>query len=186
MYICFLEHEHVKLCNLCFHSKKEVCYCGNLKTDHTDEVIKTGDSIGIHKAPTDAFGEIHWKCDYVRVSADTEATVLYKLLTEQWELSPPKLVISVTGGAKNFYLKSHLKKVFYRGLMKIAQTTGAWLITGGTNVGVMRHVGQAVRDYTLSNTKQKEVVAIGVAPWGVIHNKDKLVNEVKDICLLCF
>uniref|UniRef100_A0A3P9PMV4 TRPM SLOG domain-containing protein n=1 Tax=Poecilia reticulata TaxID=8081 RepID=A0A3P9PMV4_POERE len=114
---------------------------------------------------------------YVRVSADTEATVLYQLLTEQWGLSPPNLLISVTGGANNFYLKSHLKKVFYRGLMKIAQTTGAWIITGGTNVGVMRHVGQAVKDFALSNTKQKEIAAIGVAPWGAIHNREKLVNE---------
>lgn len=63
-------------------------------------------------------------CQYVRVSADTKSDVLYKLLTEQWKLQPPNLLISVTGGAKNFYMKSHLKKVFHRGLIKVAQTTG--------------------------------------------------------------
>ncbi|XP_014879157.1 transient receptor potential cation channel subfamily M member 2-like, partial [Poecilia latipinna] len=114
---------------------------------------------------------------YVRVFTDTKPEVLYELLTTQWELPRPNLLISVTGGAKNFYLKSNLKKAFHRGLIKVAQTTGAWIITGGTNAGVMRHVGQAVRDYALSNTKQREIVAIGVAPWRVIHNRDKLVNE---------
>ncbi|XP_075334645.1 transient receptor potential cation channel subfamily M member 2-like [Odontesthes bonariensis] len=97
-------------------------------------------------------------------------------MTEQWELSPPNLLISVTGGAKNFYLKARLKNMFHRGLIKVAQTTGAWIITGGTHTGVMKHVGQAVRDYTLSSSMQGKIVAIGVATWGVIHNRDKLVD----------
>ncbi|XP_014869425.1 PREDICTED: transient receptor potential cation channel subfamily M member 2-like [Poecilia mexicana] len=114
---------------------------------------------------------------YARVSVDTSPKLLYELLTEQWKLDPPKLVISVTGGAKKFFLKSHLKKVFYRGIIKIAQTTGAWIITGGTNVGVMRHVGLAMSDCALSNTTQQKIVAIGVAPWGVIHNRAALVHD---------
>lgn len=61
---------------------------------------------------------------YVRVSADTRPEVLYRLLTEQWKLSPPNLLISVTGGAKNFYLKGRLKSMFHRGIIKVAQTTG--------------------------------------------------------------
>lgn len=61
---------------------------------------------------------------YARVSSDTNPDILYQLLTEQWKLSPPNLLISVTGGAKNFYLKSRLKDMFRRGLVKVAQTTG--------------------------------------------------------------
>lgn len=61
---------------------------------------------------------------YARVSSDTSPEILYQLLTEQWKLSPPNLLISVTGGAKNFYLKSRLKDMFRRGLVKVAQTTG--------------------------------------------------------------
>uniref|UniRef100_A0A3B3VMV6 Transient receptor potential cation channel, subfamily M, member 2 n=1 Tax=Poecilia latipinna TaxID=48699 RepID=A0A3B3VMV6_9TELE len=150
-------------------------------TDNTDEVVHNEQHS--HRVPTDAFGDVSfggsWQKTgkYVRVFTDTKPEVLYELLTTQWELPRPNLLISVTGGAKNFYLKSNLKKAFHRGLIKVAQTTGAWIITGGTNAGVMRHVGQAVRDYALSNTKQREIVAIGVAPWRVIHNRDKLVNE---------
>ncbi|XP_029968357.1 transient receptor potential cation channel subfamily M member 2-like [Salarias fasciatus] len=113
---------------------------------------------------------------YARVSTDTSPEVLYRLLTEQWKLSPPNLLISVTGGAKNLYLKTRLKKTFHRGLIKVAQTTGAWIITGGTHTGVMKHVGQAVRDYALSSSMHSQIVAIGVATWGVIHNREALVH----------
>ena len=61
---------------------------------------------------------------YIRVSSETSAEVLYQLMTECWKLNPPNLLISVTGGAKNFYMKTHLKDKFRRGLIKVAQTTG--------------------------------------------------------------
>uniref|UniRef100_A0A669B4B8 Transient receptor potential cation channel, subfamily M, member 2 n=1 Tax=Oreochromis niloticus TaxID=8128 RepID=A0A669B4B8_ORENI len=177
----------------CFFEKDgrgDVCKCGYAKTDHTDEAIKpedfTGESWNIHRhvreAPTDAFGDISFgglgqkTGKYARVSTDTSPEILYQLLTEQWKLSPPNLLISVTGGAKNFYLKSHLKNMFHRGLIKVAQTTGAWIITGGTHTGVMKHVGQAVRDYAMSSSMQSKIVTIGVATWGIIHNRKALVH----------
>uniref|UniRef100_A0A3Q1J6J4 Transient receptor potential cation channel, subfamily M, member 2 n=1 Tax=Anabas testudineus TaxID=64144 RepID=A0A3Q1J6J4_ANATE len=179
------------LIHVCFSSREDVCKCGHLKTDHAAEAIKPEDYTGkswdkhrhVREVPTDAFGDIHFgglgqrTGKYARVSTDTDPEVLYNLLTEQWKLSPPNLLISVTGGAKNFYLKARLKNMFHRGLIKVAQTTGAWIITGGTHVGVMKHVGHAVRDYALSSSSmQGQVVAIGVATWGVIHNRDTLMS----------
>uniref|UniRef100_A0A3B3YQT6 Uncharacterized protein n=1 Tax=Poecilia mexicana TaxID=48701 RepID=A0A3B3YQT6_9TELE len=170
-------------------SNKEGCCSGYSELDSTDKASKPEDfkkrtcneDKHVHEVSTDAFGVIKFggqkSSKYVRVFTDTKPEVLYELLTKQWKLPRPNLVISVTGGAKNFYLKSHLKKAFHRGLIKVAQTTGAWIITGGTNAGVMMHVGQAVRDCALNNTMKRKIVAIGVAPWRVIHNKDKLVNE---------
>ncbi|XP_069554701.1 LOW QUALITY PROTEIN: transient receptor potential cation channel subfamily M member 2 [Brachyistius frenatus] len=178
----------------CFFEKDaraDVCRCGYSKTDHVDEAIKpedfTGDSWDRHRhtreVPTDAFGDISFgglgqrAGKYARVSTDTRPEVLYRLLTDKWKLSPPNLLISVTGGAKNFYLKARLKNMFHRGLIKVAQTTGAWILTGGTHTGVMKHVGQAVRDYALSSSLQGQIVAIGVATWGAIHNRDSLVHS---------
>ncbi|XP_059198440.1 transient receptor potential cation channel subfamily M member 2-like [Centropristis striata] len=169
--------------------REDICRCGYSKTDHVDEAIKpedfTDESWDRHKhireVPSDAFGDISFgglgqtTGKYVRVSTDTSPEILYRLLTEQWKLSPPNLLISVTGGAKNFYLKSRLKNMFHRGLIKVTQTTGAWIITGGTHAGVMKHVGQAVRDYSLSSMKG-QIVAIGVATWGTIHNRETLVH----------
>uniref|UniRef100_A0A3P9LM50 Transient receptor potential cation channel, subfamily M, member 2 n=1 Tax=Oryzias latipes TaxID=8090 RepID=A0A3P9LM50_ORYLA len=170
---------------------EEICKCGYSKEAHNVEAIKPEDFVGetwnkhrhVLDVPTNAFGEIQFDglqqttAKYARVSSDTSPEVLYGLLTEQWQLLPPNLLISVTGGAKNFNLKPRLRNMFHRGLIKVAQTTGAWIITGGTNAGVMKHVGQAVRDYSLSNSIQGQIVAIGVATWGVIHNREALINE---------
>ena len=50
--------------------------------------------------------------------------------------------------------------------------TGAWIVTGGTNAGVMKHVGEAVRDYGL--TADGRVICIGIAPWGCVQNREEL------------
>lgn len=59
-------------------------------------------------------------------------------------------------------------------------SAGAWIITGGTHTGVMKHVGQAVRDYALSSSLSGQIVAIGVATWGIIHNREALVHA--EVC----
>ncbi|KAF7658007.1 hypothetical protein LDENG_00019260 [Lucifuga dentata] len=173
--------------------REGICKCGYPQTHHVDEAIKPEDFTGeswdkhrhIREVPTDAFGDISFGLGqkigkYARVSTDTQPEILYQLLTEQWKLSPPNLLISVTGGAKNFYLKARLKNIFHRGLIKVAQTTGAWIVTGGTHTGVMKHVGQAVRDYALSSSSTQghdQIVAIGVATWGAVHNRNALVHS---------
>ena len=67
---------------------------------------------------------------YVRLSHNTDVSVILKLMLEGWDLEIPNLVISVTGGAKSFVLKPRLKEVFRRGLIKAAKSTSAWIITG--------------------------------------------------------
>ncbi|CAB1341312.1 unnamed protein product, partial [Coregonus sp. 'balchen'] len=54
----------------------------------------------------------------------------------------------------------------------------AWIVTGGLREGVGRCVGEAVRDHVAaaSSLSQKKVIAVGVAPWGLVHNRQCLVN----------
>lgn len=52
------------------------------------------------------------------------------MMKVDWKLKIPNLVISVTGGALSFYLKPNLKKAFAKGLLKVATSTSAWIITG--------------------------------------------------------
>ncbi|VFV24181.1 transient receptor potential cation [Lynx pardinus] len=135
--------------------------------------------------PTDAFGDIVFTGlgqkvgKYVRLSQDTPPSVIYHLMTQYWGLDVPNLLISVTGGAKDFNMKPRLKSVFRRGLVKVAQTTGAWIITGGSHTGVMKQVGEAVRDFTLSSSHNEgEVVTVGVATWGTVHNREDLIHPL--------
>uniref|UniRef100_A0A8D0CLW0 Transient receptor potential cation channel, subfamily M, member 2 n=1 Tax=Sander lucioperca TaxID=283035 RepID=A0A8D0CLW0_SANLU len=174
------ENIHKKEC--CFFEKgvrEDVCKCGYSKTDHVDEAIKPEDFTDeswdrhrhVREVPTDAFGDI----SFGGLGQKTGKPVcLYPRFCVC--LSTPAQN-SLTGGAKNFYLKARLKNMFHRGLIKVAQTTGAWIISGGMHTGVMKHVGQAVRDHALSSAMQGQIVAIGVATWGTIHNREALVHS---------
>lgn len=72
---------------------------------------------------------------YIRVAHDTKPDHLMQLITREWGLELPKLLISIQGGKANFELQPKLKKVLRKGLLKAARSTGAWIFTGGTNTG---------------------------------------------------
>ena len=72
---------------------------------------------------------------YIRVSNDVKAQELLRLLTKQWGVEHPKLLIEVTGGAKNFVMQPKLRRIFRHGIIKAATSTNAWILTGGTNTG---------------------------------------------------
>uniref|UniRef100_A0A8D0EAT2 TRPM SLOG domain-containing protein n=1 Tax=Salvator merianae TaxID=96440 RepID=A0A8D0EAT2_SALMN len=135
----------------------------------------------VQEVPTDAFGDLIFTGlgqkigKYVRVSSSTPPRVIFQLMTQHWGLDIPNLLISVTGGAKNFNMKLRLKNIFRRGLVKVAQTTGAWIITGGSHAGVMKQVGEAVRDFSMSSSCKGEIITIGVATWGTVHNRNSLI-----------
>lgn len=55
---------------------------------------------------------------------------------------------------------------------------GAWIITGGTATGVMQFVGEAVRDHLITlGSNDNKVVALGIATWGCIANRESLDGE---------
>ena len=54
---------------------------------------------------------------------------------------------------------------------------GAWIVTGGTNAGIMKLCGEAVHDYILAHgERDNSVVTIGVATWGIITNRKQLIS----------
>ena len=64
-----------------------------------------------------------------------------------------------------------------RGLPTRAPSPGAWIITGGSHAGVMKQVGEAVRDFSLSSSyKEGELITIGVATWGTVHRREGLIH----------
>lgn len=133
-------------------------------------------------SPTDAFGTIEFqgggfinKAMYIRVSSDSKPDNLLHLMVKDWQLELPTLLISVHGGLQNFDLSPKLKQVFGKGLIKAAVTTGAWIFTSGVSTGVIRHVGDALKDH--SSKSRGKVCAIGIAPWGIVENKEDLIGR---------
>ncbi|CAL8261953.1 unnamed protein product [Merluccius merluccius] len=189
-------------CNHIFPTKDPTrCACGQLITAHVApgavnskpaednqlvhlEVPQEKWSVVKHTRtyPTDAYGTIEFqgggfvnKAMYIRVSYDTKPDNLLHLMVKDWQLELPTLLISVHGGLQNFDLQPKLKQVFGKGLIKAAVTTGAWIFTGGVNTGVIRHVGDALKDH--SSKSRGKVCAIGIAPWGILENKEDLLGK---------
>ncbi|XP_077128498.1 transient receptor potential cation channel subfamily M member 8 isoform X3 [Ranitomeya variabilis] len=166
-------------------SQDSTCKCGYSKMQHIEGTqVNTSDKWNYKKhtkeLPTDAYGDIQFDAfgrrgKYIRLSRDTTPETLYELMTKYWLLKTPNLIISVAGGAKNFSLKPRMRKIFSR-LIYIAQTKGAWILSGGTHYGLMKYIGEVVRDNTISRSSEEKVVAIGIAAWGMISNRDTLIR----------
>ncbi|CAI5448305.1 unnamed protein product [Caenorhabditis angaria] len=133
---------------------------------------------------TDAFGTIVFqggahahKAQYVRLSYDSDPMDVMYLMEKVWGLEPPRLVITVHGGMSNFELQERLGRLFRKGMLKAAQTTGAWIITSGLDSGCVRHVAKALDEAGISARMRSQIVTIGIAPWGVIKRKERLIRK---------
>ncbi|XP_076450410.1 transient receptor potential cation channel subfamily M member-like 2 [Babylonia areolata] len=176
-------------------SDKQSCQCGRDAQWHRDKGLKvdlnTEHNFWHSKdhtevMPCDSFGEILFRgfgsqstnSPYMRVDCVCDMDKVWTVLTDCWQLPVPKLIISVTGGAKRFTLRPRLKTILKQGLVNAAVSTGAWIITGGTATGVMEFVGEAVQDHIqASGEDPNECVALGIAPWGAVANNLALDGE---------
>lgn len=73
---------------------------------------------------------------YVRLSCDAKPEELCHLMLREWNMAQPKLLISVHGGTDNFPLPPRVGQVFSKGLIRAAETAGAWIFTDGFNTGL--------------------------------------------------
>ncbi|XGW23872.1 hypothetical protein V3C99_005801 [Haemonchus contortus] len=178
----------------------ERCGCGRLMGAHSQLAlsrfsvfsqgarIEEGQpwSIATHTqtSPTDAFGTIVFqggahahKAQFIRLGYDSEPENVMYLMEKVWGLQPPRLVITVHGGMTNFEVQEKLGGMFRDGLLKAAQTTGAWIITSGLDCGVVKHVARALDDAGISARMRSKIVTIGIAPWGVIKRRERLIAK---------
>ncbi|XP_041030882.1 transient receptor potential cation channel subfamily M member 7 isoform X1 [Carcharodon carcharias] len=193
-------HRCLPGCQICQQLVR--CCCGRLVRQHLGFTaslamkysdVKLGESENLEKeewsvekhtneSPTDAYGVINfqggshsYRAKYARLSYDTKPEAVLRLMLKEWQMELPKLVISVHGGMQNFELHPRIKQVVGKGLIKAAVTTGAWILTGGVNAGVVKHVGDALKEH-ISRSSRK-ICTIGIAPWGVIENRNDLIGR---------
>jgi hypothetical protein len=106
------------------------------------------------------------RAQLVTAPAGAEAADIPKTLG----LEPPEALIIVVGGAATLddaiksdeVLKSCLTQLFSRGIARAAANTGALIIDGGTQSGVMALMGQGVAD------RGRKSVLLGVTPAGKV------------------
>ncbi|KAM9313268.1 transient receptor potential cation channel subfamily M member 7 [Gastrophryne carolinensis] len=193
-------HRCLPGCQICQQLVR--CCCGRLVRQHacftasiamkysdlklgenlTEEVEEWSVEKHTEESPTDAYGVINfqggshsYRAKYVRLSYDTKPETILQLMLKEWQMELPKLVISVHGGMQKFELHPRIKQLIGKGLIKAAVTTGAWIVTGGVNAGVAKHVGDALREH--ASRSSRKICTIGIAPWGVIENRNDLVGS---------
>uniref|UniRef100_UPI0031F5DB14 TRPM2 chanzyme n=1 Tax=Salpingoeca rosetta (strain ATCC 50818 / BSB-021) TaxID=946362 RepID=UPI0031F5DB14 len=146
---------------------------------HASEDDKTG-------SPSTAWGTLRFPtkeatAPYLRLSVndDPEDALLFvkAMLAQKYgeTYDRPSLILSVTGGARNFTLPPRLETAIAKGLRLAAQRTNAWVVTGGTNTGVMKLTGQIME--ALSKTQSHFIPpTIGIATYGVIIGGDDMTR----------
>jgi transient receptor potential cation channel subfamily M member 2 len=174
-----------RCCCIVLDKEGKSCCCGLPAKQHNEDVIRTKHTLNTWSLDTcveeygltDAYGDVEFVdngdniAKYIRVHYKTKMNKMLKVLFDCWKLNEPKLLISVTGGAQKFNLNSKLQECFRKGLVKAAGSTDAWISTGGLNVGVMKHVGEAVGE----NPNDK-IVVLGIATWTMVFDNNKLIN----------
>ena len=128
---------------------RDICKCGNKIEGHYKECLSEAassanpewksDNKFTTEIPTNAFGELRFEntskntAKYVRVGFPTDGTPeqkdavlkpLHELLIDVWQLQPPNLIISVTGGAKKFEMPNPQQKRFKHVIVRTAIKTG--------------------------------------------------------------
>uniref|UniRef100_A0A7E4V2Z3 LSDAT_euk domain-containing protein n=2 Tax=Panagrellus redivivus TaxID=6233 RepID=A0A7E4V2Z3_PANRE len=190
-------------CDEFIPSSKDVdkCGCGRWRNQHRPQALQVHNDANMYhrrekrwhiskhtiRNPTDAFGTIEFqggphphKAQYLRLGFDADPSNIMELFEKVWQIPPPKLIITVHGGISNFDLQQKLSRVFRKGLLKAARTTGAWIITSGINVGVVPHVAAALESGMTSTQKSKvRITCIGIAPWGLLKKREDFVGEDK-------
>lgn len=61
---------------------------------------------------------------FMRVRSNTDPVLIYQMLTEEWGLAPPHLVVALVGGDELSQMKPWLRDTLRKGLVKAAQSTG--------------------------------------------------------------
>ncbi|CAD5119563.1 DgyrCDS8162 [Dimorphilus gyrociliatus] len=109
---------------------------------------------------------------------------VYELMISKWKCKKPHLVISITGDATETDISTQGSKFKYKWgqeLRFLVNKTNSWVITAGTNAGVMKETGELISmpDYVLNTKNPYEAVVIGVAPWWRIQHRESIIEEAK-------
>ncbi|EGD78998.1 hypothetical protein PTSG_01969 [Salpingoeca rosetta] len=92
----------------------------------------------------------------------------------------PSLILSITGGADSLHLPPRMERALTQGIQQAALRTKAWVVSGGTNVGVMRLTGSIMQS-TPRRQGDFKPPTIGIATYGVIRDHDLLHPDDRSV-----
>ena len=127
-----------------------------------------------HKSQA-SYGHIKFRhvlkpASWIAVAPSVSARRLVKFMDYYWELPKPEVLVTITGGAQDFALAPDLHMAFDRGIVNVGQSAMAWFFTSGSDTGVMKHVGYAMRRNDLDRP------LIGIFPFGATKGREMLAS----------
>ena len=90
----------------------------------------------------------------------------------------PQLLISMITGEKDF-LSEEKSKRFSCGLVKYVQLKYALIFTNGLNIGIVRNIGEALKDYSYYTPKfpnMNKIFALGITRLDKVSNNENIRN----------
>jgi hypothetical protein len=62
-------------------------------------------------------------------------------------------------------------------ITRAAEAAGAWVVTGGTDSGVMRTLGRMASAVSVETGSRRQSCWVGVVPWGGVRSRKKIVDK---------
>ena len=141
--------------------------------DHHDQQDLKSKPIGQHSAGKlltyDNVKDVRQKLSMPAYAART-----VDMMELHWKMPKPSVVITIAGGAADFKLSTRLYKDLYH-VTKAAEAAGAWVVTGGTDSGVMRILGRMASAVSVESGAARQSCWIGIVPWGGVRHREKIV-----------
>ena len=93
------------------------------------------------------------------------------LMHDKWHLKAPSMILEVTGSAVNVSLRPEERDIFASALTIASKRTRSWIVTGGTDNGIMAAVGDALA------ARHATTPCIGISTWGCVRTSSALLGS---------
>ncbi|CAC5379427.1 TRPM1 [Mytilus coruscus] len=134
----------------------------NPKEQHRKEINR---SFVLKRKP-----KIYREVLFTQVPDNVDQTkLLQDVLPKKWKVSPPDAIIAITGICHQFNIKD--KRNLKRDLIEAVISTGSWIVTCGTESGVVQFIKDAVNDHVTLTTYNIPIVGIMTK---------RVLDEIKD------
>ncbi|CAF3703303.1 unnamed protein product [Rotaria socialis] len=140
--------------------------------NHRRNILKSYEAINVKSFGTITFSDKKTnQAQFICIPPDASIKDVKELMFRRWCTEPPSLVISIAGGARDYHMKPALLRAFERGLLKVANTTGAWIITNGMNTGIVKLVGKI---FQANPNCSRPIHLIGITDLGCVSDCHQL------------
>ncbi|XP_067129859.1 transient receptor potential cation channel subfamily M member-like 2 isoform X1 [Centruroides vittatus] len=88
---------------------------------------------------------------FIRVTHDINMEDVANVMMKDWQIGNPRIVLVVISNVVSLECWKNSKQLdnFKKGLIKAANSTDLWIFTHGTNIGIVKTIGDAVQEELL-------------------------------------